>query len=242
MVSGIYQIRNLVNGKRYIGSAMNVKKRWRNHLSELRHNSHHNRHLQAAFAKYGEAAFALSVLDYAVPELLIEREQYYLDMLRPEYNIELIAASSLGCRRSLETRRKLSAAWTTKRREAQSDRQRGKPLSQETRTKIGDSLRGRQLSEDHRRKLSGERNPNYGKPRTVETRQKISESKKGERHPMYGKHHTEETKRKMSEALRGKALSNEHRRKLREAWTPERRQAQGERMRGIHRRQKARGP
>lgn len=46
--------------------------------------------------------------------------------------------------------------------------------------------------------LDGENNPNWGKPRSEETRRKIGESQKGEKHWFYGKKHTEETKQKMS--------------------------------------------
>ena len=36
--SGIYQIRNLVNGKRYVGSAVNLRARWRQHTCEHRNS------------------------------------------------------------------------------------------------------------------------------------------------------------------------------------------------------------
>src|ERR1019366_6517539 len=56
--------------------------------------------------------------------------------------------------------------------------------------------------------LSGENNPNFGKPLTDETKQKISESmigkNNGENNPMFGKKHSEETLNKMSEAKKGK--------------------------------------
>lgn len=55
--SGIYEIVNTVNGKRYIGSAKKFKIRWSKHVSALRLCKHHSRHLQAAWNKYGEAAF-----------------------------------------------------------------------------------------------------------------------------------------------------------------------------------------
>lgn len=49
----------------------------------------------------------------------------------------------------------------------------------------------------------GEKNPNFGKPLSEETKRKISDKLKGILHPLFGKHHTEETKKKISEAHKG---------------------------------------
>lgn len=46
---GIYRIRNTSNGKVYIGQSVNIEQRWRQHLYELRHDSHHSPHLQYAY-------------------------------------------------------------------------------------------------------------------------------------------------------------------------------------------------
>ena len=51
--------------------------------------------------------------------------------------------------------------------------------------------------------LKGERNGNYGKHRSEETKRKISEGHKGEKCYWYGKHFSEDHKRKQSEALKG---------------------------------------
>lgn len=45
MTSGVYAITNTATGKRYIGSAVNIKKRWREHLHNLRKNKHHSKKL-----------------------------------------------------------------------------------------------------------------------------------------------------------------------------------------------------
>lgn len=238
MGGGIYEIRNQISGKCYIGSAVNLRKRWRNHLSNLRKGQHRNRHLQNAFNKYGQVAFIFSVLEYAEREVLVEREQYFFDTLRPEYNIASIAGSSmLGRRHTAESRKKMSQA-----RRGEGNPNYGKSLSKETRRKLSEALMGRQLSDSHRRKISeglkgnmnnlghkhtketraqmskikrGELNPNYGKQPSEETRAKLSEAMSGERNPFYGKHHNVETRVKISAG-----------------WTPERRQAQSDRVRG----------
>ena len=46
--------------------------------------------------KYGYFNFNLEILEYCNKELLLEREQYYLDLYKPEYNICKIAGSSKG--------------------------------------------------------------------------------------------------------------------------------------------------
>ena len=176
MASGIYQIENTLNGKCYIGSAVNLKERWQNHLSALRREKHDNSHLQRAFDKYGEDTFIFSVLeDVKEPEKLIEREQFYLDIQCPKYNISSTAGSPLGYRHTEEAIKKMSVAST------------GKLISVETRAKISVAMTGRHLSTETRAKMSaaktGERNPSYGKQGR-----------------MYGKHHNAETKRKISTA------------------------------------------
>lgn len=211
MKSGIYQIENEVNGKQYIGSTTNLKRRWWYHLGDLRRGQHSNRHLQAAFNKYGERAFTFSVLEHAEVESLLKREQHYLDTRMPEYNILPIAGRPLGHRHTAETRAKLSVAMTGERNPNYgkhpsnetlaklSAARMGHPVSDETRAKISNALKGRCLSAETRRKL---RVAQLGRRASTETRRKISEALKGERNPNYGKHrrHSAETRAKMSAA------------------------------------------
>ena len=75
-----------------------------------------------------------------------------------------------------------------------------------------------------REKLSnahkGEKNPNFGKPRSEETKRKISAAKKGkynhkgENNGFYGRKHSEETKQKISDAMKGKTFSEETKLKI----------------------------
>lgn len=109
--SGIYQIRNLVNGKVYIGSAVNLKKRIYRHQYELKKNKHTNDYLQKAWDKYGEENFSFEVIEIIdAKDSLIEREQLWLDKFesykrKNGYNICPIAGSSLGTRHSEETKK-----------------------------------------------------------------------------------------------------------------------------------------
>lgn len=79
--SGIYQIRNLINGKIYVGSSINLRKRMKDHFRDLRNNRHANQHLQKAYNKYGLDKFVFEVLEYVEKDMLLEREQYYIDTL-----------------------------------------------------------------------------------------------------------------------------------------------------------------
>lgn len=107
--SGIYCIRNIIDNKVYIGSAINLQKRWNRHVSHLNHNKHHSIRLQKAFNKYGKSNFAFEVLDYVSnPNNLIKYEQLWLNQLKPEYNICKIAGSCLGTKQSKETKQKRS--------------------------------------------------------------------------------------------------------------------------------------
>lgn len=77
--SGIYQIRCLPTGKIYIGSAINLRDRWRLHQRDLRRGEHGNRHLQSAWDKYGEASFEFTVLQLVDPPELLHTEQEWID-------------------------------------------------------------------------------------------------------------------------------------------------------------------
>lgn len=54
MESGVYKISNKINGKVYIGSSCNLKRRKYSHFSKLRKGLHNNRYLQNSWNKYGE--------------------------------------------------------------------------------------------------------------------------------------------------------------------------------------------
>jgi len=79
---GIYKITNIVDGKFYIGSSKNIRRRWQRHKTDLRNNYHCNSHLQNAWNKYGESSFKFKVIKLVNDkDLLLEREQFYIDSL-----------------------------------------------------------------------------------------------------------------------------------------------------------------
>ena len=149
MNSGIYQIRNLVNNKRYIGSAVNFNSRFSRHKIKLRDKTHHNPHLQASFNKYGESNFLFTVLEECDIHQLLIREQYWMDTLKPEYNICKIAGSHLGLRRSLETRKRMQTA----QKNRSYIRPKGIKHSAESKLKLSIAKKGIPLSEKHKNAL-----------------------------------------------------------------------------------------
>ena len=82
--SGVYCIVNKKNNKKYIGSSKNIWQRLQCHRSYLRNNSHTNKHLQSSYNKHGESQFDVYVIEYC--DNYLEREQFYLDSVNPEYN------------------------------------------------------------------------------------------------------------------------------------------------------------
>lgn len=61
-MSGIYEIRNIINNKVYVGSTVTFSRRFKDHLCELRHRHHGNIKLQLAYNKYGDTALVFTVL------------------------------------------------------------------------------------------------------------------------------------------------------------------------------------
>lgn len=89
MNSGIYEIRNKVNGKQYIGRSKKLNKRLYNHKNLLVNNSHYNVHLQRAWNKYGGDNFKFGLLMKCREQIIVFVEQYWIDKLnsyREGYN------------------------------------------------------------------------------------------------------------------------------------------------------------
>ena len=104
----IYGILNKVSGKYYIGSAVNFSKRKSRHLKLLRENKHHSYLLQK---EWDENLFDFIILEKVLgKEFLTEREQWWIDNTNSFYNICKIASSSLGVKRTEETKEKVRQA------------------------------------------------------------------------------------------------------------------------------------
>ena len=110
-LSGIYAIHNSVNGKCYVGSAVNLDRRWTLHRHHLNTGRHHSSKLQRAWRKHGADAFSFEVLERCDVPKLAEREQFSMDNLNAVssgYNVQPRARTCLGQRRSAAFKRKMS--------------------------------------------------------------------------------------------------------------------------------------
>jgi len=102
----VYRWTNLIARKSYIGSSINIGARLRSYFNitflekELKKG---NSIINASLLKNGYSNFSFEILEYCTPENTIEREQYYLTSLKPEYNILKVAGSPLGFKHSKET-------------------------------------------------------------------------------------------------------------------------------------------
>ena len=105
MASGIYRIRNTVNGHAYIGSAANIARRWTAHRHALRHHKKSPPKLQRAWDKYGESAFVFEVVLECPADELLTHEQAAIDAEAPYYNTRSQAHSNFGARWSAEANR-----------------------------------------------------------------------------------------------------------------------------------------
>ena len=209
MICGIYMIQNKVNGKIYIGQAVNIEKRWGKHKSELRGNYHINKHLQNAWNKDGESNFEFTVICECDESQLNTMEEYYIYELMT-YDDDIGYNKTYGGdsgRPAEETKQKISGAKKGKYCGKNSPNY-GRTFSEEHKRKLSEANKGKTHSEKTRRKMSearkgkycGKNNPNYGKHHSKETKKKLSEALKGKNSPNYGKHRSAETKKKIGEA------------------------------------------
>ena len=91
--AGIYAIIHR-DGDTYVGSAINIHKRLQQHLYKLRKGSHDNKYLQSAWTAHSEAHFDFEILETCETESLREREDYWINLLQPSYNIQLRSGRS----------------------------------------------------------------------------------------------------------------------------------------------------
>jgi group I intron endonuclease len=110
--SGIYKWENKISGDFYIGSAVDLNKRMSEYYrkSYITHPSRGKSIICYALVKYDYNNFSLSILEYCDKDKVITREQYYLDLLNPSYNILKYAYSSDGYKYTLEAIQKISLA------------------------------------------------------------------------------------------------------------------------------------
>lgn len=152
MITGVYKIQNKINNKIYIGSAVDIKKRWRDHKWYLKNNIHHNSHLQSSWNKYGANSFYFSIeLECSIENLLIKEKEFMLKYNTFDnnygYNVNDPEHIFLNRKHSIKTKQLLSSQ------------------------KIGDKnpMYGK----------CGIKHHNFNKNMSFETKNKISKNRKG---------------------------------------------------------------
>ena len=203
----IYKIRNLLNGKFYVGSTNNKRERFRNHRRMLRGNRHHCKHLQAAWNKYTEELFVFEVVEHVSHwEALQAAEDVWL-------------SEHVGKPHCYNSGRSSTAPWRGVAKELHPAF--GRAVSTEERAAISKRLKEHYAADP-------ENHPRYGTRHTEETKQKISakvraavaDGRGGKFIP------SDETRKKMSDALKGNKCA------VGAVRTPEQRQQMSERAMG----------
>ena len=135
-MKGIYQIRNIVNNKIYIGSSKDIIKRFNNHTWLLRNNKHNNLHLQHSWNMHGANSFVFEILLLCEEFELLRYEQWYLDNVvrwKHDYNIsKFVVACFRGRNHTDRAKNKISKKLT------------GRKLTKETKNKMSTSKSGEQ--------------------------------------------------------------------------------------------------
>lgn len=212
---GIYKILNCKNGKFYIGSSIDIERRFAQHKKALNTGTHNNSHLQSAWNKYGENNFQFLVLE-EVDDVndLRERETYYLKSTNCTnadigYNLLNDTNIGLGVRASVEVRKKISSACSGTK-----NGNYGRKHTEEELVRIRDNRWGKNYKcKSHKRvyikktpeekACSRKRMSDFmrNRPVSVETREKLRQAR-------LGKKASAELKQRLSEQRKGDKNAN----------------------------------
>jgi group I intron endonuclease len=206
---GIYKIESIINpNKKYIGSSIFINSRKSQHFCKLRKNIHDNPKLQNHYNKYGKEDLIFEIIEMCDENELLKKEQYYIDVLKPWFNIRILAESNIGIKKkpcSEETKEKISKSNMGKKswnkgltRETDKRIKTGngflnKYHTEETKLKMSKvriGIKHKPMSEETKLKISIS---HVGKHASLETKKKISDRTSGSSNGMYGKHHTLDT-------------------------------------------------
>ena len=205
---GIYKIENILDGKKYIGSSVNIKKRFIRHKCDLNRGKHHNIFLQRSYNLYGKNNFNFEIIEECSLEELKIVEQRYLDNIFTNENYNdyyyNLSKGAYG-----------------------GDNLTNNPNKEEIIEKIKkgvlDKLNNESKEDKLKRieKIKGNKNPNWkggiSNPKCKKCNKIIGNGhsycskcvpKSGENNPFYKKNHTQETKDKISSKRKGSKPTN----------------------------------
>ena len=166
-IAGIYMIRNVVNGRVYIGSSKELRRRLYLHKYDLKKNVHHSITLQRAWNKYGPDCFEFLVLFQCAESDLEYFEQRSMDVYK-----SAVPARGYNIRSFVDIRmvNLVNNRWTPEQRAKHSASRTGRSIF-----KSNPEAMANLLAAVHR----GESHHMYGKKHTEETIKKMSAIKKG---------------------------------------------------------------
>lgn len=194
---GIYQILNIKNSRRYIGSTMDFRARFNTHKSHLKSNRHGNSYLQNAWNKYGEDAFEFTKILICEPKDLIMYEQIFMDYYRSldlVYNVRMNAENNIGIAPANK-----GVPLSEERKEHLRKINLGKKHTEESKVKMSIASTGRYHTEEAKKKISETKRKN---PMSLEARQALSNKGKSQTISI-------ETREQISKKLTGNKLSQE---------------------------------
>lgn len=185
-ISGVYFIRNKVNQKVYVGSSIDIYRRWTRHKDDLLKNKHHSIKLQNSYNKHGinQFEFLLAESAFNIKELQ-KTEQKWIEMFNSYvdgYNSAPVAFE-IGLL----------------------------PKTEEHKRKIGNAHKGRKLSEESKDKIRQKALGRKKKPMSDETKKKISEANKGKIRTLEMRNHLSSVK---TGVKTGRKLSESHKQAL----------------------------
>lgn len=188
-ITCVYKISSNSTGRFYVGSAKSFSLRKSGHLCDLRKKRHRSVFLQRHYDKYGIDDLNFEILEIVEDvNLLLQREQFYLDLLKPHFNSSPTAGNCLGMKMSDETKNKLRVLNT-----GDKNRFYGKSHSEESKRKMSEANKG---------KSAGSKNYFYGK------------NLNGNLNGMFGKNHSEQSKKVIKEKRKFQITTEETRLKM----------------------------
>jgi|SRR5208282_1073649 len=150
MKYGVYLIHNILNNKIYVGKAVDIGRRWKEHVSMASNPNAHKYPIHRAIKKYGKNNFVFSILQIFDDEMIaLEAEKYWIQYYASNnknfgYNITEGGEGISGYHHSPESREKMRVSQT------------GKIRSPQHRVNIGLCRLGTRHTTTTIKKLSGE--------------------------------------------------------------------------------------